>query len=68
MSLRILDETNLSSKVILWLFKDQLVKPEQMVLYRPITMGGVGLHNVSYKAKSFLNENIIGNCCQSKLF
>ena len=50
--LRITDITNLTSKVKSWLFQDQLEKPEEMILFRPIDMGGLGLHNVRYKAKA----------------
>ena len=52
MDLRITDITNLTSKVKSWLFQDQLEKPEEMILFRPIDMGGLGLHNVRYKAKA----------------
>ena len=52
--LRITDLTNLTSKVKSWLFQDQLEKPEEMILYRPVSMGGLGLHNVRYKAKASL--------------
>ena len=48
--LRVLDITSISSKVKSWLFQDQLEKPQEMILFRPINMGGLGLHNVKYKA------------------
>ena len=48
--LRVSDISSVSSKVKSWLFQDQLEKPEEMILYRPIKFGGLGLHHVKYKA------------------
>ena len=52
--LRILDVTNLTSKVKSWLFQDVLEKPGEPVLYRPIERGGLGLHNILVKSKASL--------------
>jgi hypothetical protein len=52
--IRFLDSSNISSKVRSWLFQDQLEKPQAMILYRLIQMGGLGLHNVKYKALASL--------------
>ena len=52
--LRVSDITCISSKIKSWLFQDQLEKPEEMVLHRPIQMGGLGLHNVKMKALASL--------------
>ena len=52
--LRVVDTTKISSKVKSWLFQDQLEKPEEMLLHRPIHMGGLGLHNVKMKALASL--------------
>ena len=52
--LRVLDISSISSKVKSWMFQDQLEKPQEMILHRPIDMGGLGLHNVKYKALAFL--------------
>lgn len=52
--LRITDITNVTSKIKSWLFQDQLEKPEEMILYRPVKMGGLGLHNVRCKSKASL--------------
>ena len=50
--LRVTDITSITSKVKSWLYQDQLEKPEEMILYRPIMMGGLGLHHVKIKALS----------------
>ena len=52
--LRVTDITSITSKVKSWLYQDQLEKPEEMILYRPIMMGGLGLHHVKIKAMSSL--------------
>ena len=50
--LRVMDIASVTSKVKSWLYQDQLLKPEEMVAYRPIKMGGLQLHNVKIKALS----------------
>ena len=52
--LRIEDITNLTSRAKSWLFQDILEKPAEMVLYRPIERGGLGLHNIQIKSKASL--------------
>ena len=52
--LRVADVSSITSKVKSWLFQDQLEKPEEMILFRPISMGGLGLHNVKIKALASL--------------
>ena len=52
--LRVADINSITSKIKSWLYQDQLEKPEEMVIYRPINAGGLGLHNVSCKAKASL--------------
>ena len=52
--LRVCDISSVTSKVRSWLFQDQLEKPSEMVLQRPIQVGGMGLHNVKMKALASL--------------
>jgi hypothetical protein len=52
--LRITDISSITSKIKSWLYQDQLEKPEEMILFRPIKMGGLGLHNVRIKALASL--------------
>ena len=52
--LRICDINSVSSKVKSWLLQDLLEKPAEMVLHRPIQMGGLGVHSVRYKALASL--------------
>ena len=48
--LRLCDVKNITSSCKSWLYQDMFVKPEEMVLHRPPTYGGLGLHSVKYKA------------------
>ena len=44
--LRVMDITMITSKVKSWLYADQLLKPEEFVMYRPSSYGGLGVINV----------------------
>ena len=52
--LRESDIGTVTSKVKSWLFQDQLEKPQEFVLFRPIIKGGLGMHNVRIKALATL--------------
>ena len=57
--LRVADISSVSSKVKSWLFQDQLEKPEEFILHRPIHMGGLGLHSVKIKAQASLIKTFL---------
>ena len=57
--LRMIDITKVTSNVKSWLFQDQLEKPEEMILHRPIHMGGLGLQNVKMKAQASLIKTLM---------
>ena len=76
-NLRVCDHEKITSSIKSWLFQDQLLKPEDFVLYRPRPMGGLGLINVEAKAlalsiRSFLetavNPKFIRNLYHQSLF
>ena len=48
--LRVGDITSITSSCKSWLYQDMFVKPEEMLLHRPPSYGGLGLHSVKYKA------------------
>ena len=52
--LRVQDVTKLTSLVKSWIYQDLLLKPEELVLYRPPDYGGLGVHNVQVKAQAGL--------------
>ena len=75
--LRVSDINSITSKVKSWLYADQLEKPEELVVYRPSSHGGLGLHHVKYKAlamliRSFLetaaNPHFLHNSYHTTLF
>ena len=64
--LRTVDTTNITASIKSWLFQDQLVKPEDFVLYRARSEGGLGLIHPKVKAqalfiKCFLETAVTGN-------
>ena len=63
MDLRVGDINKITSNVKSWVYADQLVKPEEFVLYKGRQEGGLSLVNVKYRAmaeliKSFLDTAI----------
>ena len=48
--LRVCDINSITSSCKSWLYQDMLAKPEEMILHRPYSHGGLGLHSVKYKA------------------
>ena len=52
--LRVKDFNSITSSVKSWLYKDQFEKPEDIILYRPIELGGLGLDHLKSKANARL--------------
>ena len=48
--LRVCDLNSISSSCKSWLYQDMLIKPEEMLLHRPPSYGGLGLHPIKQKA------------------
>ena len=59
MDIRVADITSILSKVKTWLFRDQLEKPKEMILHRPIQFGGLGLHKLKKKALASLLPTLL---------
>ena len=57
--LRVMDVTKITSSVKSWLYADQLLKPEEMVMYRPSSFGGLGVLNVKFKAMAGLIKSFL---------
>ena len=57
--MRAMDISFITSKVKAWLYADQLEKPEEIVLYRPASYGGLGLHHVQLKAQAMLIRSFL---------
>ena len=64
--LRVTDLTKISSLIKSWLFQDQLEKPEDHVLYRSRTQGGLNLTNVKVKAQSLLFKTFLETALSDK--
>ena len=58
-NLRDCDHTKITAKIKSWLFQDQLEKPEEFLLYRKRTSGGLGLVNVEVKALALLIRSFL---------
>ena len=77
MELRVKDVTKVTSLVKSWLYQDQLLKPEEFVMHRGPSLGGLGVNNVKLKAQAGLirtfletasNPNFIRSLYHSLLF
>ena len=54
LDLRVGDYNTITSSIKGWLYQDMLIKPQEMMLYRQIDKGGLGLHNVKLRAMAML--------------
>ena len=64
--LRVMDINSITSSVKSWLYADQLLKPDEKVLFRPSSHGGLGLHNVKWKALAGLVRTFLETACNPK--
>ena len=64
--LRVADINSITSKVKSWLYADQLEKPEELILHRPSTHGGLGMHNVKFKALAMLTRSFLETAVNPK--
>ena len=63
MDLRELDFTKITSTAKSWLYADMLLKPEELVLYRHTSSGGLALFHVKMKALSGLIRTFLETAC-----
>ena len=52
--LRVMDVTKITSAIKSFLLQDQFEKPAEMILYRPVRYGGLGVFNLKYRAMACL--------------
>ena len=57
--LRQLDISKIHGQVKSWVNADQFLKPEEMILFRPPSFGGLGVHNVKLKAQAALIRSFL---------
>ena len=54
LDLRVGDSTAIASSVKSWLYQDLLIKPQEIMMYREVVDGGLGVHNVKMRAMAML--------------
>ena len=64
--LRVKDISAITSKIKAWLFMDQFEKPEDIVVYRPASCGGLGLDHVKFKAQARLITSFLETASNPK--
>ena len=64
--LRVADITSITSKVKTWLYADQFEKPEELILYRPSSKGGLGMQSVKFKALAMLIRSFLETAINPK--
>ena len=57
--LRVMDVNKITSSVKSWMYADQLLKPEELVMYRPAIQGGLGVLHVKLKAMAGLIKTFL---------
>ena len=57
------DVNKISSSIKSWLYADQLLKPEELVMFRPATFGGLGIHHVKLKSLAALTRTFLETAC-----
>ena len=57
------DFTAINSAIKKWLYSDLLFKPETLLLYRPVSQGGLGLISVKLKAQALFLRNFLDMAC-----
>ena len=64
--LRVMDLNSITSSVKSWLYADQMFKPEEMIIFRPPSYGGLGVHSVKWKAMAGLIRSFLETACNEK--
>ena len=63
MEYRVADITFLNKQMQSWLFADLLEKPADLIKYRSVEDGGLGLHNIKAKSTAILIRSFIETSC-----
>ena len=61
--LRQLDINKIHSNIKSWIYGDQFIKPEEKVLFRPPSFGGLGVHHAKLKAQAALTRSFLETAC-----
>ena len=58
-NLRESDFSSINSSLKRWIYSDLLLKPEELILFRPVKNGGLGLSSVKHKSLAFLIKTFL---------
>ena len=61
--LRQTDVTKIHGNIKSWVYGDQFFKPEERILFRPSSFGGLGVHHVKLKAQAALIRSFLETAC-----
>ena len=61
------DIRKITSSAKLWMYADMLLKPEEKIMHRPVTTGGLGVHHVRSKGLAGLIRTFLETACNPKL-
>ena len=64
--IRVQDVNKITSMVKSWLYADMLLKPEELVMFRPPSYGGLGILNVKQKAQAGLIKSFMETAASQK--
>ena len=64
--LRVVDVNKIKSSIKSWLYGDMLLKPEEMIMSRSASVGGLGVHNVALKSLAGLISTFLETACNPK--
>ena len=67
-NLRESDFTAINTSIKKWLYADLLLKPEEIALFRPVSLGGLGLTSVKLKSTAFLIRTFLELAANPKYF
>ena len=66
LDIRVGDSSAITSTIKSWLFQDMLEKPQEMVTYRQVGLGGLGLHCVKTRAMAMLIHTFLNQAISNK--
>jgi hypothetical protein len=59
LELRLRDSNAITSNIKSWLYQEMILKPQEIMLYRPVDQGGLGMHNVKVRAAAMLAHTFL---------
>ena len=66
LDLRVGDSSTITSYVKGWLYQDTLIKPQELIMYRDTSIGGLGVQNVKLRSMAMLIHTFISQAISPK--